>query len=144
MKKVFLFIILFLLTGCALQKSVSTVEINNKIFQVELAQSAQEHYQGLSGRQSLAEDKAMLFVFDDYAQRTFVMRDMSFPLDIIWIKDNQVIGCEKSVPILDVITYEISQVISSEPVNYALEVNAGLCDKYNIKTNDWVDINVKE
>jgi len=142
------FFVLLTLSGCALtnpqvqeiiSQKIGTFTVNNQTFKVEIADSPLEHYQGLSRRQSLAEDAGMLFVFDDYAVQYFIMREMNFPLDIIWIRDDSVVGCEKNVPILNIYG-ENSQVNSTFPVNYVLEVNAGICDKYNIKTGDFVDI----
>ena len=129
-----------MLGGCAVQKNISTIKINNQIFQVELAKTPEEHFQGLSGRKNLAEDSGMLFVFPDYKVRSFVMREMNFPLDIIWIRDDKIINCEKNVQIFDK-NKNISQVTSPEPVNYVLEVNAGICEEYMIKKNDKIDIN---
>lgn len=146
MKKLFLysciFIFLFLTSGCAVKSDLSTIQINGHVFNVEIADSDAEHYQGLSGREDLAENTGMLFVFDDYKVRNFVMRDMNFPLDIVWIKDDKVIECEKDTPILEVITQVITQVISPEAINYVLEINTGLCEEYNIKKGDGVDIKI--
>ncbi len=126
-----------ILGGCATNKNTPTIKINNHIFKVELAQTSAEHFQGLSDRKSLGKNSGMFFVFPDYKIRTFVMRKMNFPLDIIWIKDNFVVACEKNVQIFDK-NKNISQVVSSEPINYVLEVNAGVCEKYKIKSNDTV------
>lgn len=145
MKKIFLllflFIILVVLSNCSLNRHISTITINNKTFQVELAKTLQEHIKGLSGQGSLKENQGMLFIFDDYGIRNFWMKDMKFPLDIIWIKDNQVIGCEKNLPVLQK-DGKISQVNSSEEVNYVLEVNSGVCEKYKIKKGDKVEIDL--
>jgi len=142
MKKLFLysciFIFLLLASGCREKSDLSTIQINGHVFNIEIADSDAERYQGLSGREDLAENAGMLFVFDDYQIRTFVMRDMNFPLDIIWIKDNRVVGCEKDVPVLEVITQVITQVISPEAINYVLETNAGMCEEYDIKFGDKV------
>lgn len=41
-------------------------------------------YRGLSDTESLPEDRGMLFVFGDVAERTFVMRGMDFGIDIVY------------------------------------------------------------
>jgi uncharacterized membrane protein (UPF0127 family) len=41
-------------------------------------------YRGLSDTESLPEDRGMLFVYDEVADRTFVMRDMDFGIDIVY------------------------------------------------------------
>ncbi len=135
-------VLMFLFSGCAQNKGVSVVKINDQIFQVEIAKTQREHSQGLSDRPGLAEDKGMLFVFDDYRIRFFWMKGMRFPLDIIWIKDDQVIGCEEDVPIFQN-NGNVSQVKSPQPINYVLEVKAGMCKKYKIKKGDKVDIKIR-
>ncbi|ELZ13641.1 hypothetical protein C479_02311 [Halovivax asiaticus JCM 14624] len=39
---------------------------------------------GLSATESLADDHGMLFIFDRVADRTFVMREMDFGIDIVY------------------------------------------------------------
>lgn len=110
------------------------VIINDKIVNVEIAGTAEKHYQGLSNRENLCENCGMLFVFPDKKERTFVMRDMNFPLDIIWIDDDKIVKIDKNLPSEGSnpkILYS-----SGQPVNYVLEVNAGFCDKNNIKIGD--------
>ena len=140
-KNILILFFLIVLSGCT-DNNISTVKINNHTFQVELAQTAKEHFRGLSGYTSLAKDSGMLFVFKDYGIRRFVIRKMNFPLDIVWIHDNEVVDCVKNIPVLDK-NNRFSQVNSLKPVNYVLEVNAGTCDKYMITKHDKVDIKIK-
>jgi uncharacterized membrane protein (UPF0127 family) len=55
---------------------------------VELAETPDERYTGLSEHESLGEDEGMLFVYGSEATRTFVMRSMSFPIDIVFVGAN--------------------------------------------------------
>ncbi|WP_254762947.1 DUF192 domain-containing protein [Natrinema marinum] len=55
------------------------------VIDVEVATSYQEKRTGLSNHESLESGNGMLFVFDQEADRTFVMREMDFPIDIIYI-----------------------------------------------------------
>ncbi|MFH1610456.1 MAG: DUF192 domain-containing protein [Patescibacteria group bacterium] len=139
MKKYILMSLILILTGCSVSQ-ISTIEINNKEFKVILAQTEEEHFQGLSSYTSLDKNTGMLFVFDDYKIRNFVMRDMNFPLDIVWIKDDMVVYCEQNVQIFDD-NNDISRVNSLEAVNYVLEVNAGICEEYNILNGDSFEMN---
>lgn len=72
------------------KKDYSTINLliaENKI-ETELVFSQEAKSLGLSFREGLGDSKGMLFVFDgiDYYP-SFVMREMNFPLDIIFIKD---------------------------------------------------------
>ncbi len=116
------------------------IKINNMPINIQIAQTDSQHHQGLSGRKSLPLQAGMLFVFNDYKKRNFVMREMNFPLDFIWIKDDYVVSCSQNVPVLDK-NQQIKHISSPDLVNYVLEVNAGFCYKNNIKAGDRVDFN---
>ncbi len=53
--------------------------------EVEVADTWQERYTGLSEHDSLEEGQGMLFVHGSEDERTYVMRDMDFDIDIIFI-----------------------------------------------------------
>ena len=115
------------------QESVAPIEnshqlvIDGHVLNIELADSIIEQKQGLSGRTDLSDDYGMLFVFDNYAERSFWMKDMLVPIDIVWVKDDKIVGYEDNVqPELDVADHELILYTSSEPGNYVLEVRAGL------------------
>lgn len=114
------------------------VVINDKIVNVEIADTAEKHYKGLSNRENLCDDCGMFFVFPDKKERTFVMRNMNFPLDIIWIDGDKIIKIDKNL----MPEKENPQNIynSGAPVNYVLEVNSGFCNGNNIKTGDKIFI----
>lgn len=143
-KKIFCYFIALpiLLAGCAAKKNdLKTIKIAGQDVAVEIADSNQKRYQGLSGRSILPADQGMLFVFADYSRRSFVMRQMLFPLDIIWIKDNIVVGCESNLPAPpDDGSLPVS-VTSPSPVNYVLEINAGWCNRHTLRYGDNVEIN---
>ena len=51
---------------------------------------------GLSGRDSLCSNQAMLFVFDSDSMPGFWMKDMKFQIDIIWLDSNKRVVTIKS------------------------------------------------
>jgi uncharacterized membrane protein (UPF0127 family) len=55
---------------------------------VEVADTEALRNQGLSGRSGLAPGQGMLFVFDDDNPAQIWMKDMLFPIDIVWLGDN--------------------------------------------------------
>ena len=71
------------------------IKIKEDIYIVELALTEEEQYKGLSGRESLAEKEGMLFIFKEEKSPYFVMRNMDFPLDFLFIdKDNKIIDIQ--------------------------------------------------
>ena len=59
--------------------------------EVTVADTFRQRYTGLSDTESLGPNEGMLFVHDGEARRTYVMRDMAFPIDIVFVgADRQV------------------------------------------------------
>lgn len=116
------------------------IEISGKKIRVLLADNDRDRIQGLSDRPALDQESGMLFIFDKKAYKTFWMKRMQFPLDIIWIKDNKIIKIDKNLaPEGD---EPSKKYHSGDEVNYVLEVNGGFSDKNNIKVGDPVGYNL--
>src|SRR3990167_3839192 len=97
---------LIFLTACNNQKiqgeqTEKFIIINNHKIYIEIADTSEKRAQGLSNRDSLPEDHGMLFIFDTYQKSAFWMKDMRFPIDIIWIRDDIIVDITKNVSILE-------------------------------------------
>ncbi len=105
--------------------------------QVEVVDSDAKREKGLSGRASLNPGTGMLFVFDESAKHSIWMKDMLFPIDIIWIADNmQVIHVEENIsPETFPVTFQ-----SDSPARFVLEVPAGFISKEGIKYGDLLTV----
>ncbi len=117
----------------------SVLWVSDTRVMVELAETSDELYAGLSFRDELCENCGMLFLFNDSARRAFVMRNMNFPLDIIWIRDGVVTKIDKNLPPEGenpVIIYK-----SKGGSDMVLEVNAGFADINKIKAGDKIRLN---
>jgi uncharacterized membrane protein (UPF0127 family) len=55
---------------------------------VRISDTFEKRYTGLSDTESLGTDEGMLFIHDTEGQRAYVMRDMAFPIDIVYIDAN--------------------------------------------------------
>lgn len=121
--------------------NTSTVKaaINDHTFTVEIAKSSDEQQLGLSGRESLAPDHGMLFLFEKPGTYSFWMKNMNFPIDIIFIKEDKVVSViHNATPAGE---NQNPQLYSPEgPIDTALEINAGLAEKYKIKKGDTVKL----
>lgn len=119
-----------------------SVTINGEVIKVELADTMPKQTQGLSGRNYMAGNEGMLFVFNDKQIRNFWMKNMNFPIDIIWVEDDNIVKIDKNLPIAGeqpTVSYN-----SGQPVNYVLEVNAGYSDKNKIKAGDTIILNINQ
>ncbi len=69
---------------------MGTVQLDDKILQVYIADTDPRRMRGLmfETESFLADDKGMLFVFDEPGNRSMWMKNMQFHLDIIWFNEN--------------------------------------------------------
>lgn len=90
---------------------------------------------GLSYRTSLAPQTGMLFVFDVPRIIRFWMKDMNFPIDIIWLDaDKKVVRIEHSV---SPSTYP-SSFGPEIPTQYVIEIPAGEAQNIGLSKGDMV------
>ncbi|MDP1723021.1 MAG: DUF192 domain-containing protein [Candidatus Gottesmanbacteria bacterium] len=118
----------------------TTVTVRNTTFIVDVAVTAKEKEVGLGNRGSLTPDRGMLFVYDIKARYPFWMRNMHFPIDILWIDDRTIVDISKNVPTSDKPLNQLPIYHPNVPVDKILEVNAGLVDEYAITVGDKIVI----
>jgi uncharacterized membrane protein (UPF0127 family) len=109
--------------------SLTRVYLGNLPLKVEIASTEEARRRGLGGRIGLESDQGMLFAFDRPQTLSFWMKDMRFPIDIIWLDQNYtVIDISKNVRPDSYPTIYSPKI----PAQYVLEVNAGISDSYGI------------
>ncbi len=119
------------------------LSLDGATWTVELATTMVEQARGLSYRTSLAPDAGMLFIFPAAGTQNFWMKDMHFPLDIIWIAgDGTVAGFAEDTPAPAAGTplWNLPVYTSPAGVKEVLEVNAGTVARYGIKIGDRVTV----
>jgi uncharacterized membrane protein (UPF0127 family) len=105
---------------------------------VEIPNTPSLQHKGLGKRDYLAEFEGMLFIFPTPDTYAFHMKDMRFPIDIIWIRSNVIVDITKNVPVptgMDLPTYQ-----PDREADMVLEVNAYFTDRHNIRLGDRVDV----
>ncbi len=117
---------------------MGTVQLDDKILQVYIADTDPRRMRGLmfETESFLADDKGMLFVFDEPGNRSMWMKNMQFHLDIIWFNENgNVVSIEKNVPpcITPVEVMSCKSVgVSADNTKYVLELISGYVDQHSI------------
>lgn len=123
--------------------NIKYIKIAGKILKVELALTPEEREQGLSGRDKLNEDEGMLFVFDHVDKYSFWMKDMNFPIDIIWISsDLKVVYIKKNATpesYLPAGKAGPETFIPTKEAKYVLEVFSLFSEKNNLKEGDKIE-----
>ena len=118
---------------------IQNIKLAGYNIRAEVAVTASERYQGLSDRDSLCADCGMLFNFTDDSEKSFVMRNMKFPLDIIFINQGEI---KKIAANLSPEGARPTKSYDSDgPATQVLEVNAGYCASHNIKVGDRLELN---
>ncbi len=104
---------------------------------VLVAKTPARMYEGCSNKDNLGKYDGMLFVFDEYSLHPMVMREMRFSLDIVWLKDYEVVDMVKNVPLEPgKSSLELTPYISRAKNNMVLELPAGFLDKNELKIGD--------
>lgn len=115
------------------------IKIGNATVNVKIADNPYTRERGLSGTQNLNENEGMLFIFDTPNKYEFWMKEMNYPLDILWIDENKNI-----IYIKNNATPESYPEIF-RPNNSALwilEVNSDFIEKNNVSLGEKVEINI--
>lgn len=127
----------------------TTATINNVSFSSTVADDDKERATGLSGKKSLGENEGLIFIFDKKDTYPFWMKEMNFPIDIIYIDspgkgtditEGTIVDIIKNAPAPDKDVHIANLPIykPQKPANVVLEINAGLSDKNNFKIGDKV------
>jgi uncharacterized protein len=117
----------------------SYITINGFELTADLALTNEQKEKGLSVKDKLKESEAMLFIFEESAQHSFWMKDVKFPIDIIWLDSDGKVGhieqnLQPYVSVLICISY--SPDIDSQ---YVLETVAGFTQRRNISVGTDID-----
>lgn len=143
-----LFVLLVLITSFFYLRKVESPELSwqrknivvaNKTLDVYVADTADKQYHGLAGFESLPDEEGMLFVFNSAAPRSFWMKDMRMPIDIIWIKEGKVTGIVENIPVEHGVTDNHLRLYKSNgDADQVLEVRAGWAREYGISVGNEV------
>ncbi len=109
-------------------------------FDIEIVSSDYELARGLKYRESMAENQAMLFVFDFADYHSFWMQDTYLSLDMLFIdSDSLVVNIAKNTT-----PFSEDQIYPDKPIKYVLETLAGTADKLKLEPKDkvtWISQN---
>ena len=100
--------------------SVTSILVGYQRVTVEVAATPSARRRGLMHRESLPDDRGMLFVFPEERLLTFWMKDTHIPLSIAFAREDGSI-----VRIADLEPHSERPVSSRSPARYALEMNRG-------------------
>lgn len=133
---VLLVLVVVALTG---DRGTSTVaaRLGGETIVLEVADTNASHTRGLSGRERLAPGAGMLFVFSKDDRYGFWMKDMRFPIDIVWLdSEYRIVDVKESV-----LPSSYPEVFTPKsPSRYVLELPAGFFREHDLKVGDMLEI----
>ena len=107
--------------------------IASSTFQLEVADTSEERARGLMGRESLEEDRGIIFVFQSQQTLSFWMKNTLIPLDILFIEENlTVVDVQTMRPERESSGGSLPIHTSAAPALYAIEINEGVAAECGI------------
>ena len=111
-----------------------TMHVGDGVFSAQVLKTDKERAKGLSGRSGLGADQAVLFVFDSDSKWSMWMKEMKFPIDIVWLdKNKKVVYIVKNVPPE---SYPSQTFTPTEDARYVVEFLGGTVEKKAIMIGD--------
>lgn len=122
----------------------TTLRVGDGIFNARIAHTQEARDKGLSDTDKLSAQQALIMAFPSDGMWGIWMKDMNYPIDIVWLDDDKkVIYTVKNAP-PESSTKVVYIPIS--PARYVIELPAGTVDRMKIRTGytSVFDINHKE
>ncbi len=112
---------------------------------LEVADSPDERATGLMHRESLPEDRGMVFVYGEADERSFWMKNTLIPLDMVFVDAN---GTVRNVehadpPAPEASDDELATYASDGPAKYVLEMEQGFANETGIGPGAQVEFDVE-
>jgi uncharacterized membrane protein (UPF0127 family) len=102
-------------------------------FTIEIADDSSERAAGLMFRETMDDDRGMLFVFEETRPVAFWMKNTPMPLDLVFIgQDGRILATLPGEP------FSEAPISPGGPVRFVLELKRGTADMAGIKDGDRV------
>ena len=119
----------------------AVIELKGERLSVLVAKNNFQQRKGLGGREALYPYDGMLFLFFSASRQQIVMRDMNFPIDIVWLRGKEVVDMAKAVmPELGKTESELTRYTPRGEANMVLELPAGWVDRHGLLIGDTMQV----
>lgn len=110
------------------------VQLHGHLYGMTVMRTDEELQRGLSGTQSLPADQAMLFVFPTDDKWAMWMKDMNYPIDMVWLGDDKkvVYMVKNAQPS----SYPKTQFKPDTNTRYVIELPSGTIERTGIAIGD--------
>jgi uncharacterized protein len=118
------------------------IVVNGFAISADVAITDDDQIKGLSIRDQMNENEGMLFVYGEPSRQSFWMKDMKFPIDIIWLNGTgSVVHVEENLKPC-VPSLECPSFSPNENAQYVLETVAGFAQKHHLKIGTDIDFSI--
>jgi len=122
------------------RSQMATMSLNGHTYRLTVAQTEADREHGLSDTSSLPQDQAMLFVFPSSGHPAIWMKDMNYPIDIVWLSNDKTVvhTVENAQPS----SYPDTIFQTDNDSRYVIELPAGTIEKTDINSGDKAEFTV--
>jgi uncharacterized membrane protein (UPF0127 family) len=118
------------------------IVVNGFAILADVAITDEDQIKGLSIRDQMNENEGMLFAYGEPSRQSFWMKDMKFPIDIIWLNETgSIVHVEENlrpcVPSLECPSFS-----PNKNAQYVLETVAGFAQKHHLKIGTDIDFSI--
>ncbi len=114
------------------------IKVNNQEIELEVAQTPEQQQLGLMFRSSLPDNRGMLFPFSPPQTVKFWMKNVTIPLDMIFLERGTIKAILSSVPPCSLDPCPIYG--PDVPIDMVLELNGGRAKKLGLQVGDRLKI----
>jgi len=124
------------------QNQTALVSVGGVNLTVTLSTTPESQSKGLANKNSIAQNEGMLFIFKSPQKYSFWMKDMKFPIDILWADSSgKIVHIEKNLQPC-VFFLPCPSYSPNDNSLYVLEVISNFTNKFDINIGDQVYSNV--
>ena len=111
------------------------MQIGNKPFELEIANTPDARQTGLMRRDSMPADHGMIFIFRESREWSFYMKNTRIPLDIVFLDaGGGVISIKQMKP------YDLSTTFADGPAKWAIELKKDAAATAGLKVGDKLQV----
>lgn len=115
--------------ACGPYRQDGNVVIGGQKINVEIPKNSSEFEKGLGGRPCILPNQGMFFSFNRPGQYPFWMKDMKFPIDIIWITSAHRVA---AIEVNESPRTYPDKFVNKTPAQFVLELKANRSKELNV------------
>lgn len=118
------------------------ISINKTVYRADLVEDPNKVNEGFGRQKSLGVDEALLYRYDTDSDWGIQMKNMNFPVDIVWVgSDKRVVDLKQGVK-PDAVPYETHKPVV--PARYIIGLASGQAKKSGIKVDTQIKFDISE